>query len=133
MAEDADNRPAGGPPGPEPRPYWRRSILWDYEDAIRKRIAEKKSYPQIHHALRLSGKVSVRRLAQFCTEQLGIHSLRPSRHDRTRSSAAKKDAPAAPSPPPAASRSVLAEALGPEPGDEWAEFRKPETAEDRKS
>ena len=116
MAEDTDNRPAGGPPGPEPRPYWRRSVLWDYEDAIRKRIAEKKSYPQIHHALRLEGKVSVRRLAQFCVQQLGIHSLRPSRHDRKRPPADKKPAapapasapPGVPSPTPAADAAAAA-------------------------
>lgn len=121
----------------EPRPYWRRSVLWDFEDAIRKRIAENESYPQILSALKRMGlreKLSVRRLAQFCVSQLGIHSLRPSRHDRTRGAADKKSAapatPSAPSPAlkaPSAktSASAISDALGPEPSDEWAEFRKP--------
>ena len=93
----------------EPRPYWRRSILWDYEDAIRKRIAAKQSYPQIRDALKLNGKISVRRLAQFCAEQLGIRSMRPSRHDRARPAVDTEPAPA-PSSPPAATPSSEAEA-----------------------
>ncbi len=88
MTDESDKQPA------EPRPYWKRSILWDFEAAIRKRITEKQSYPQIHDALKLAGKISVRRLAQFCVEQLGIHSLRPSRHDRTRPAADKESATA---------------------------------------
>lgn len=142
MAEDTDN-----PNAPTPRPYWRRSVLWDYEDAIRKRIDEKKSYPQILDALRRLGlrqPIGARRLAQFCVEQLGIHSLRPSRHDRnrpgtdktpTQAAAAAQSArlAAAPPPPPQAppptnTNRAISDALGPEPGDPWAEFRKPETS-----
>lgn len=104
---------------PAPRPYWRRSALWDFENAIRSRIAEGRSYPQILSALRRLGlkeKISVRRLAQFCVEGLGIHSLRPSRH--ARAGADKKSAPAqapapaatpAPSPAPKSISELLAE------------------------
>lgn len=137
MAEDTDN-----PDADRPRPYWRRSVLWDYEDAIRKRIDEKKSYPQILDALRRLGlrqPIGVRRLAQFCVEQLGIHSLRPSRHDRTRQAADKKPAPpssaAASSPPaapsPRAARAPLADAYGPEPLDPLADLR-PSTSRSKK-
>jgi len=78
------------------RPYWRRSPLWDHEAEIRRRIAEGQSYAQIVRCLSLP--VGARRLGQFCCEQLSIHSLRPSRHDR----ADKKSAapgPAAPTVP----------------------------------
>ena len=114
----------------EPRPYWRRSVLWDFEDAIRKRISENKSYPQIHDALKLKGKVSVRRLAQFCVEQLHVHSLRPSRHDQSRGDADKKSASAVPAAPPAPVSSGpvpngarLADAYGPEAADPLAGLR----------
>lgn len=123
-SEDADAR-AG---------FWRRSELWDFEDAIRKRIAEGRSYPQILNALQRLGlrrPIGVRRLAQFCVEQLHIHSLRPSRHDRARAGADKTSAPAPttsglapptfvqPTTPPAS----LADAFGPEPGDPLAGLR----------
>jgi len=83
------------------RPYWRRSPLWDHQGEIRRRIAEGQSYAQIVRCLHLP--ITARRLGQFCCEQLSIHSLRPSRHDRAR--ADKKSAgpagPAAPTVPPA--------------------------------
>lgn len=129
MADEIDTQAE-----PEPRPYWRRSELWDYEDAIRKRVVEKQSYQQILDALvrlGLQKKLSARRVGQFCVEQLHIHSRRPSRHDRTRGGADKKSAPAASAPAAstAAQATPLADALGPEPADEWAAFRKP--SEDR--
>ena len=99
---------------PEPRPYWRRSELWDYEDAIRKRVAEKQSYQQILDALARLGlqkKLSVRRLAQFCVQQLHIHSLRPSRHDRTRAGADKKSAAQAPAASTAAASAPKANSI----------------------
>jgi hypothetical protein len=108
---------------PEPRPYWRRSPLWDHEAEIRRRIAEGQSYAQIVQRLHLP--IGARRLGQFCCEQLSIHSLRPSRHDRA--AAAKKSAPPAgpalPTKPISAAQSI-SDALGPEK-DEWAFFRKP--------
>jgi hypothetical protein len=90
MADEIDTQAE-----PEPRPYWRRSELWDYEDAIRKRVVEKQSYQQILDALvrlGLQKKLSARRVGQFCVEQLHIHSRRPSRHDRTRGGADKTSA-----------------------------------------
>ena len=118
MADEIDTQAE-----PEPRPYWRRSELWDYEDAIRKRVAEKQSYQQILDALARLGlqkKLSVRRLAQFCVQQLGIHSLRPSRHDRTRGGADKKSADPSAS---TAAAPTLADAYGPEPSDILSDLR----------
>ena len=138
MADEAEKQAreaAAQKPPEDARPgYWRRSELWDFEDAIRKRVAEKRSYPQILDALKRLGlrqPIGVRRLAQFCAEQLGIHSLRPSRHDRTRPGADKKCAPpAGPTTANPTKPSSISDALGPEPSDEWAAFRKP-SSEDR--
>ncbi len=108
-------------PPTEPRPYWKRSVLWDHESEIRRRISDGQSYTQIVQRLRLP--VGARRLAQFCAA-LGIHSLRPSRHNRTLPRADKKSAPASPAasaPAPAS----LADAYGPEPSDPLADLRPP--------
>ncbi len=112
MTNETDKQPP-----PAPRPYWRRSELWDFEAAIRQRIAEKQSYPQIHGALKLEGKISVRRLAQFCVQQLGIHSLRPSRHDRTRGGADKTSACTSDASGPAALPAPSASAEPPASGE----------------
>lgn len=117
------------------RPRWRRSALWDRADKIRELIERGYSYAQIVRMLRLP--VGPRRLCTFCVTQLGIKSLRPSRHDRTRSSATARSAQ--PTPPPTASAASappkpapsISDALGPEPADEWAAYRKPDRREDR--
>ena len=137
MADEAEKQAreaAAQKPPEDARPgYWRRSELWDFEDAIRKRVAERRSYPQILDALKRLGlrqPIGVRRLAQFCVEQLGIHSLRPSRHDQSRGDADKKSASAVPAAPPAPVSSGpvpngarLADAYGPEAADPLAGLR----------
>jgi hypothetical protein len=141
VQEKTNTAPPAGEPAAAPdaaieRPAHRRSIFFQHEQRIRELLADGRSYRQILRMLRLHQHRSV--LARWCQRQ-GLHSLAPSRHRRQ--SADKKSAPerdsaassVSPSSPPASGpppRSVLAEALGPEPGDEWAAFRKP-TSEDK--
>ncbi len=145
MQEKTNPIPPAGPPDGDAdaaareRPAHRRSVFFDHEQRIRELLAAGRSYRQILRMLRLHQHRSV--LARWCARQ-GLHSAAPSRHRPSGgdkkpaqpSSAAAAPAPAPSSPPASAPppRRVLSEALGPEPGDEWAAFRKPET-EDRKS
>lgn len=116
------------------RPAHRRSIFFDHQARIRELLDEGRSYRQILCMLRLK-HMNRSVLARWCQRQ-GLHSIAtssgPSAGERMDKKSALPAGPAAASPAkssaPVGSISISA-ALGPEPGDEWAAFRKP-SAED---
>jgi len=114
-----EETPATPPPQAQPseakeRPAHRRSVFFDHEARIRELIAAGYSYRQILRLLRLRAHRSC--LARWCQRQ-GLASLATSSSNPTVRRADKKSAPVG----------SISAALGPEPGDEWAAFRKPST------
>ena len=123
---------------PRARPFWKRSGLWRHEEAIRLMISQGYSYEQIRAELGLS--VTARQVSNFCSNSLGIRSRGGVKQVRRRAAAEAGRGPgeksvcsegegerrgAQQSPPTPAPRiASISEALGPEPVDEWAQFRK---------
>ena len=113
-------------------PAWRRSVFWQHEDRIREMLERGRSYRQILAALHLR-HMHRSVLARWCQRQ-GLQSAAPPRgRPRTNKNSAPLQATATPTVQPAQVKTTtkpISEALGPEPGDEWAAFRKP-ASEDR--
>ncbi len=120
------------------RPAHCRSPLWDHIERISTMLESRYSYEQIARAMKKAGvTLTASEVGKWCRRQ-GLRSAAPSRHrPRADKTSAPSTAPAAPeapahtdqAPPAKTSASPLADALGPEPADEWASFRKP--SEDR--
>lgn len=131
-----ETTPATPPTAVEPageRPAHRRSIFFDHQARIRQLIAEGYSYRQVLCILKLK-KMHRSVLARWCARQGIASSATSASNPAARAAAAKTSAPlagpaaASPAKSSAPVGSISA-ALGPEPGDEWAAFRKP-SAED---
>lgn len=145
-----EETPATPPPPAQPaaakeRPAHRRSVFFDHEARIRELIAAGYSYRQVLCILKLK-KMHRSVLARWCARQGIASSATSASNPAARAAAAKKSEPLAgpaaanaasepateaapPRTPAERTYRLISDALGPEPGDEWAAFRKP-SAED---
>jgi len=131
-ADVTEETPTIPPPPAQPseakeRPAHRRSVFFDHEARIRELVEAGYSYRQILRLLRLRAHRSV--LARWCQRQGLASRATSSSNPAARAAAAKKSAPLAGPAKSSAPVGSISAALGPEPMDEWAAFRKP-SAED---
>ena len=120
--------PPAAPAEAKERPAHRQSIFFDHQARIRELIAEGYSYRQVLCILKLK-KMHRSVLARWCARQGIASSATSASNPATRRASDKKSAPLAGPAKSFAPVGSISAALGPEPGDEWAAFRKP-SAED---
>ena len=121
MADKTSSPPSDERPSDE-RPAHCRSPLWDHRAAIEQMLARRYSYQQIAGALVKQGvQLTGSEIGKWCRRQ-GLRSIVSSRHRADKKAAAPEPTPV---PPPAAPRSSLADAYGPEPADPLADLRPP--------